>query len=320
MGPIAIRCDGGSAIGSGHVGRSLPIAKALRERGSQVVFVGEYDGTAAWLVGSADFEIVPPVAAPCGLAAEEWGAAVVDLYIHDGEAQVCRLAAELPIATIGEATRCSAAGLWVDYHAGSGTASGPRRLGGPEYVPLDPRFAGARRTRDAIERVLVMTGGSVHFDDLSARVADAAADAFPNAQIVAPASVARLATCAVTPLDSPFDLAELAPTIDLAVVGAGMTTYELVCAGIPTVAMALVDNQRIVIDGCRATGIALPVDAIGRDPVPEVEAALAQMQDPGLRSELSRRAIGTVDGRGAARVAEALLAAWTGGGQPHSAR
>lgn len=308
---IAIRCDGGQAIGAGHVGRCVPVALALRDRGSEVVFVGAFDGVAAWLLQRAAFEIRPPGDRPCGLRASDWTGAVVDLYLSDGEQEVCALAGELPVATLGEATRCTTSGIWVDYHVGSPDEAGPRRLGGPAYAPLDPRFAAARRGRPDVERILVSAGASTMFGDLPPRMADAAAAAFPDAEVVAPRAVAAAATRAVTPLASPFDLAELASSIDLAVVGAGMTTYELACAGVPTVAVGLVENQRIVIDGCRTTGIALAVDGVSGDPIPAVAAALDTLHDRVSREALSRAGARTVDGRGADRIANALLAAWT---------
>ncbi len=88
----------------------------------------------------------------------------------------------------------------------------------------------------------------------------------------------------------------------------------------PLVAVALIENQRVVIDGSRATGIALPVDGIGRDPLPDVVAALARMHDSELRAELSARGSAAFDGRGADRIADALLAAWTPGSRADSAR
>jgi len=303
---IAIRCDGGAAIGAGHVGRCLPVASALRERGAHVTFVGGYDGIAAWLLDGAQVPRLPTGDGACGLDAENWDAALVDLYMAGRGTGICELAARLPIATLGEATRCGSAGIWVDYHAGSPREAGPRRLGGPEYAPVDPRFAAARRARDTVDRILVSTGASVMFGDIAARMTAGATAAFPTAEVLQP-----------TP---PFDLAEIAPTIDLAVVGAGMTTYELASAGIPLVAVALVENQRVVIDGCRATGIAVPVDGIGQDPFPGVVAALTRMQQSDLRTELAATAAATVDGRGAGRIADALLAAWTPGSREHSDR
>lgn len=295
---IGIRCDGGARIGAGHVGRCAPVADALRSRGAHVAFVGEYDGTAEWLLERRRSTTRPPVEGHgCGLDPADWDAAIVDLYLPDGEREICELAEQMPIATIGEATRCATSGIWVDYHVGSAPEAGPRRLGGPQYLPLDPRFTDARRPRDTIRRVLVSTGASSQFADVSSRLVEATAAAFPDAEIVAP-----------TP---PFDLAHLAPSIDLAVVSAGMTTYELASAGIPLVAVALVENQRIVLDGCRGSGIALAADGIDRDPLPDVVQALTQMQDAGLRSEVAATAMATVDGAGAQRVADSLLAAWT---------
>lgn len=307
---VVIRCDGGDSVGAGHVSRCLPIAQALEARGVDVRFAGDFDGVAAWMLGRHGAKVEPLVQGPCGIDPRRWAGAVVDLYLADGSAHICELAAEIPVATIGEAARCADAGLWIDYHAGATPGATDRRLGGPTFAPVDPRFAATRRKRAEVRRILVMAGASNMFGDTPARIADAVAESFADDEVVAPASIADATERAVSPLPTPFDLAEIAPGIDLAVVAAGMTTYELVSAGIPLVAIALVENQRVVIDGCRASGIALPVDGIGRDPLPELAAALARLQEPELRARLSDRGTTILDGHGADRIADALLAAW----------
>lgn len=307
---IALRCDGGAALGAGHVGRCVPIALALRAEGAEVAFVGAYDGVASWLLDTWNLPARPVSAGPCGLDAVGWDGAVVDLY-GVGVTEICELAAALPIATPGEAARCPDRGVWIDYHVGAAEQHGPDRLGGPIFAPVDPRFAAARRARTDVRRVLVVAGGSRQFARTAGRLADAAAAAFPAAEIVAPAAVAASATVVVTALPDPVDLAGLAPSIDLAVTAAGMTTYELAAAGIPLVAVALVENQRVVADGCAATGVALPVYGIDEDPLPASIAALQRLRDPVVRADVSSAAVRAIDGHGAERIAKALLSAWT---------
>ena len=303
---IVVRCDGGAEAGAGHVGRCLPIADALRSRGAQAVFVGRYDGVAAWLLSQHDAVTEPTVPGPCGVDPQSWVGAIVDLYTP--AASVCELAAAMPIATIGESSRCATAGLWIDYHAGSSPGVDERRLGGPAFAPVDARFAASRAPRAAVSRILVSTGASAELSGVAQQLAQTAADVFPEAEVLTSADLGGGHEHIVR-LAAPVDLVTLAPSIDLAVVAAGMTVYELASAGVPMVAVALVANQQVVVDGCRASGIAIPVDAIGRDPRPDVRNALQQLRDPGVRDALAAAATGLVDGRGAERVADALLAA-----------
>src|SRR3954468_11287234 len=115
---VAFRCDGDDTLGAGHVGRCLPIAAAFAAQGWAPVFVGRYEGLAAWLLERAGLPVRPSAedgGAPCGLDPAAWDAAVVDLYGADVD-EVCALATRIGVLTLGEATRCPDAGLWVDYH------------------------------------------------------------------------------------------------------------------------------------------------------------------------------------------------------------
>ena len=80
------------------------------------MFVGRFEGLAAWLIERAGRETTPPIdSVACGLEPADWTAAIVDSYALD-TAELCELAEELPIATLGEARRCEEAGVVIDYH------------------------------------------------------------------------------------------------------------------------------------------------------------------------------------------------------------
>ena len=301
---LAVRCDGGAGIGAGHVARCLPLARAFAGRGWSVEFVGRFEGLAAWLIAGAGLQTTAPDAgAACGVDAAQWTAAIVDSYVLNA-AEVCELAAQLPIATLGEATRCEEAGILIDYHLDRiCEPPGPRLLPGPAYAPLDPAFAGAGRAGDEVETVLVTVGGSdqalAHVDALQAVVRRA----FPDAEQLAPRGSAAG--------EPPTRLVDLVPRVDLAVTAAGLTAYELACAGVPQVAVAIVANQRRVVDALRASGLAECVDLCAGEPLEAVGPALERLRGRSVRKgqrELGRRIF---DGRGANRAAQALLNQWT---------
>ena len=113
---LAVRCDGGGAVGAGHVARCLPLADAFARRGWSVAFVGRFEGLAAWLIERAGLRTESPVAGiACGVEPARWTAGIVDSYVLDA-AEVCELAAQIPIATLAEAMRCDEAGILIDYH------------------------------------------------------------------------------------------------------------------------------------------------------------------------------------------------------------
>lgn len=306
---LAIRCDGGATLGAGHVARCRPVATAFADAGWEVTFVGRIEGFARWLVDEAGLPVSAPspAPAPCGVAVDRFDAAIVDLY----DADVCPLAEALPVATPGEAARCAAAGVHVDYHLDRAQApDGPRLLSGPRYAPVHPAFVGARRPRDRVEHVLVTLGGSDAASTLGGPVAAAAARAFPDAAILAAHGIPVPPGTRVAPLPQPATLVEPARTADVAVAAAGMTAYELACAGVPMVAVVIADNQRRVGAALASGGIAPVVD--GRDGVDAtaLHAALARLRGAEVRARQAAAGMAAVDGDGARRIAVALQERW----------
>ena len=254
---LAIRCDGDERVGAGHVARCLPLARAFADRGWEVRFSGTFAGFPETMLG--DF--------PRG-GLEGADAIVVDSYEPQALPAV-------PLATIGEARRHPGA-VWIDYHLDRiddpPTAT---ELPGPRFAPVDPRFAGAGRARERIERVLVTVGAS-----------EAALALLPELT----GQAAALGEVVVA--DGTRPLIELVGDVDAAVCGAGMTAYELASAGLPLALVELAANQRRVVDGMLREGVA----------VTDVQA---------LRPGPNLRGMELFDGLGAARAAAALEERWS---------
>jgi UDP-2,4-diacetamido-2,4,6-trideoxy-beta-L-altropyranose hydrolase len=305
-GRLAVRCDGGVRVGAGHVGRCLPLARAFSDRGWSVSFVGSYEGLAASLLDRAGYRPHRvPAQTPCGLAPEEWDAAIVDSYAIQPDA-ICALAGRMPIATLGEASRCETSGVLIDYHLDrAGEEPDRRLLPGPRFAPLDPAFAGAGRAGREVGTVLVTMGGSELAADSISRALPAVRRSFPSAELLlagghrAPQGTRRL--------PSPTRLLDVVDQVDLAVSAAGLTAYELACAGIPQVAVAIVSNQARVAAGLRRSGLAPCLDLCAGDSLDGLGDALEQLQDPDVRAAVSELGRSTFDGAGAARAAEALI-------------
>jgi spore coat polysaccharide biosynthesis predicted glycosyltransferase SpsG len=90
---------------------------------------------------------------------------------------------------------------------------------------------------------------------------------------------------------------------DIVVTAGGVTLLEALCLGRPTVAVVTAPNQRSNVEGVVADGAAL---ASGIDDVVTVVERL--VGDHALRQELSAAARRVIDGRGAERVADAIVA------------
>jgi spore coat polysaccharide biosynthesis predicted glycosyltransferase SpsG len=185
---------------------------------------------------------------------------------------------------------------------------GRRLLLGARYALLGAEFADApRRVTPLVpSRVLVTLGGEDAGASLAAAVAAVEA-ALPEASIdlvagafaqSTPARSARVRTHQGLP-----SLRALLLEADFAVTAAGMTLYESLASGTPTVAVPLAENQKPAYDELSRSGLIVPGQ-------PDLAAAVERLaRDASLRQELSERGRTVVDGRGAERVAIELIRA-----------
>lgn len=292
------------------------MAQALAQAGADVTLVGGFDGLAAAMVDGAVAEAGLQVSEPCavrpaGIHPDAFDAALVDLY-EVPEPEMCVLAAALPLATMAEASRCPEAGIHVDYHLDrDASESGPRALAGPTYAPVSAGFAGRGGScRGEVRSVLLTLGGSALVRGLARPVFEAVTEAFPDAQITVAAGLPVPDGDRVVRLDPLARLVDHVASVDLAITGAGMTTLELACAGVPFLALVLVDNQARMVAGLRRHGLGRIADV--RDGVDEQGLAetLRGLADADVRRELALTGTRLIDGRGAVRIAAGLLERW----------
>lgn len=100
--------------------------------------------------------------------------------------------------------------------------------------------------------------------------------------------------------------------VDVAIVGGGISLYEAVAAGVPTIAVPVVRAQRPTIRGFAARNLAIDgggrsstVAAIARRVADRFDALVA---DARWRRDVRRMGPRAIDGRGAKRVAAAIAA------------
>jgi UDP-2,4-diacetamido-2,4,6-trideoxy-beta-L-altropyranose hydrolase len=337
---VALRCDASAGIGGGHVMRCLALAEALESQGCGLVFLvragtGEaapalsrfQRGHVAVIEGGASSAIAAIRAHwPSGA---DW--AVVDNYAIDAAYEAALRASARRIMAIEDlADRGHDCDLLLDQtfgrradaYAGRVPASA-RVLAGSDYALLRAEFAALRpqaskRRRESLgaERILIAMG-LTDLSGITLRVARAALAASPSArfEIVLGAKAQSLA-----PLESmaesdgrlrihvdPTDLGRLLLDADIGIGALGTMTWERCCLGLPSIGIALVDNQRAIAEEIGKAKAALVI----RDAA-ELEARLPELlgrlsSDAALRHSLSRNAAAIVDGQGSRRVARAML-------------
>jgi UDP-2,4-diacetamido-2,4,6-trideoxy-beta-L-altropyranose hydrolase len=319
---VVFRTTAGRQVGFGHLRRCITLADELAARGSDCVFwlanteERNVPGGISYPVTTVD-PALEPGTGTAGLPGDA-GMLIVDDYAvaestlsafgNDGE----RLTVVIDDLAdrrldVDAVINPGAAAHLLSYAVGERCVL----LLGAQYALLRPSFRGAasRAAPEKIGRVLVTLGGSDP-ENRTGAVLETVLRRLPDCQVdlvIGPFFDGRIAISAgprVRSHRAPADLAPLMAEADLAVSAGGQTTYELAAMGVPTLALCLAPNQKPNLEALAALGALRHVgDETTLDE--ELGRIAGDAQARGRLSDTARR---LVDGRGAARAAERLLA------------
>jgi UDP-2,4-diacetamido-2,4,6-trideoxy-beta-L-altropyranose hydrolase len=190
-------------------------------------------------------------------------------------------------------------------------------LGGPRYALLRPEYAAAAKYswREEVRSIGIFMGGT-DAPGLTAHALEACrsvAGFRGPIEVVTTSANPRLAALRQACADSPhttlaLDLPDLSGFFarhDLQIGAGGSSSWERCCIGAPTLTLIGAENQAVVVqalvgEGISRTASSTAVEAIG-------EAVAGLIADAAGRRSMAERSQARVDGRGAARVAAALL-------------
>jgi spore coat polysaccharide biosynthesis predicted glycosyltransferase SpsG len=330
-----VRCDAGAQTGVGHLVRCVALAEELTARGVTVHFLSDLGGLAwaeAQLVERglpwhpAPYDPVGLVAAADRLALD---AVVLDSYELSPEHGIAiRATGRTVLAIVDAELRGQVADVYVDQNLDAELLSpalpeGAVRLAGLDYAllrqavrerrPPAPRDGSARtpkvvaffggtdayRAAPVLARLLVATGAA-----FEATVVAADGGLRADLEAIAPGPGQRLEI--IDPTDG---LPKLLADADLVVSASGTSTWELLCLGLPAALVWVVDNQILGYGRTIERGLAAGLGHLRDLPsAAAVEVLRGLLTDPSSRATLAARGWAAVDGRGVARVADALLA------------
>jgi spore coat polysaccharide biosynthesis predicted glycosyltransferase SpsG len=211
------------------------------------------------------------------------------------------------VVAVDDLDRDLAVDLVVDPSPGSRPDGHRRARGvaaGPRFALVDPAICDrpVAPPRADVERVLVATGGA-DAPGVGGRIARALAALLPAAEIrVAVGPWGRPAAGRVVEVRCTDGLVDELADADLVVSAGGVTLVEALALGRPTVALALAGNQRRAVAGAVEAGA-----AIGATVTAAASAAADLARDHDRRRALFDAARRTVDGLGAARVADEIV-------------
>lgn len=328
---VVIRCDATEQGGIGHLVRAISVADAARQAGHTVVIAGSISSPLARrLLTDADLEAIEAPEDLEILAAEQGASVVhVDDYATGIDAlnQVRASGALMSSMEDGTFGR-RPADVVIDSTIRAELTDRPvdgsgQVLRGIGYAPMRPQVLAARESRATVPelsadaRVLIVMGGT---DPTGAAGTLAAvcesADGISRVSVISPErnwpAVRAAAGDGVELIAPSPGFLDLVSSADLVVSAAGTTAWELACIGVPSMLVAVVENQRAGYEAAMAEGIARglgTLEEVRADPasaVSGVGAAVAALREGRSWAAAGRTA---VDGLGARRI----VAAWEEG-------
>jgi CMP-N-acetylneuraminic acid synthetase/spore coat polysaccharide biosynthesis predicted glycosyltransferase SpsG len=329
---VLFRADGGPELGMGHVFRSLAIADVLRgnTRAEIAFLMSEAHPAGVRTVEGHgyDVRVIGPGLEECLQGIRDFAPDIVINDLRQFDPAYLRELSHLPATTVNLVDTPDDLESTEQYeHLIVSVMKQERETaesfyGGPEYAILREHFRGRPKVvRDEPRMVLLSFGGSDP-QGLTVKAARALGSLPHAIEIVAVAGPAfsdsRALDALLPALPRPLRierevggdrLAELMLDADLMVGSGGMSVYEIAALGTPGVVLAQNEREdRRMADFAR-TGT---VRYLGLGPEVAEDGILSAVEellrDAPLRRAMSARGRDLVDGAGAARAAEAVLA------------
>ena len=330
------RADASPSIGTGHVIRCRTLASALVARGWTATLATRAlpDGLSSSLrragVGMLVLDAAMPLAAdPDRIAAgtdRPIALLVADHYGIDAAwLAAMRAHASVTMAIDDLADRPQPVDLLLNQNLGVDATrydalvpADARVLIGPRFALVRPEFAELRarpRARDGrVERVIVFIGGADEAD-LTSLAVDALIDLDLPGDVVVGSAYgpldalrARLDIHPALRLHVNVDaMADLMDGADLAIGSPGSASWERCTVGLPTVLVAIADNQRVVERGLVEVGAAVSLGWHASVTAAMVTDTLRTLiADPVRVAAMSHAAAAVTDGHGSDRVIAAI--------------
>jgi UDP-2,4-diacetamido-2,4,6-trideoxy-beta-L-altropyranose hydrolase len=172
---------------------------------------------------------------------------------------------------------------------------------GPQFVPIRKEFRKVRRmAKDklALKKVFVSLGGYAKTAHLE-KVRQALEQTDMPLEVAWASGRTRAVACKMS-------------DADLAISAGGVTTYELACLGVPALLVTLAHHQESVTREWQRRGVALDLGPFNQLPVKALAHQIVRLlKDTNQRKKMSEKGRRNIDGRGAQRLAQAIIKKWS---------
>lgn len=336
---FVFRVDAKPETGLGHFTRCTTLASELVRRGCKVVFVTDApDSHIANLkdagIGFKRISVVSGSeqdSATLALLLSQYQQPhlVVDGYEFGTEFLRSARKHSVQLTCIDDGVRLAEypVDVVLDHNPGAETRNYPAtnetlKLLGSDYLLISKRLnpeglaLAEAPELDRVGRVLITLGGS-DLHSCTVMALHGIQNKAPELNIdvvIGPLAGGELIRSAaegqdrVTLHEAPSDLSDLIMNADIVVTAGGMTLWEVLTQGVPAIVIILAENQRPHSEFLAELGI---IDLIGNHQEATAtvfgDAVRNLIADPERRLEMSARATAFCDGKGPARVADALF-------------
>ena len=341
-GHLIICAECGVQVGTGHVMRCLALAQAWKRSGGAVTFLLREGLTGIEERIRAEGILLETLPKDCGSSADAFvhavlatGAplAVLDGYTFGASQQATLTDAGIRVLTVDDYAHATAYPVrWIlnqNVYAAAGMYAGTkaRLLLGPSFALLRDEFlpwiAWKRSIPQRARKILITIGGSDP-DNASERILQSLAFlerkgkdkdlevvlvvGGGNPHLSKLQAASELCPVPVRIVQSVRDMPALMAWADVAISGAGVTTYELCYMGLPSLLLIIAENQRRIAESLGQSGVAVNAGT-SREFHPESFASQLQalIESPQRRQAMSQGARELVDGSGNERVRAALV-------------
>ena len=339
---LLIRTDAGAQIGTGHVMRCLALAQVWRANGAQAIFLMATEiGGLEERLKSEGMEVVhvsvPPGSADDAKQTAVWARQkraswiVVDGYHFSASYQRKLKDAGFKLLVIddyGHAERYYAdivldQNLHDHEYIYNNVQPYTRVLLGTKYALLRGEFSKwrewRRETPKVARKVLVTLGGGDHHNvtlkvihalqqleipDLEAKILIGALN--PHLETLRRA--VDHSTCSLQLLTGITEMPAQMAWADVGISSGGITCWELLFMGLPSLILILADNQRLIAERLETVGVAVNLGLSELLSPVEIAHSLTQLsQAMDNRAAMARRGRELVDGEGVDQVVRELL-------------
>ena len=306
-------------VGAGHISRCRALARALH-KSVPVVFMLDTDGQ-HWRrsLEAGGFKVMVDGQADDG----EWSGVVLDHYDFDADAAEVLAAKAGPMVYMDDFMQpppCAKLAInSAPDLAGDFIGNIPALLG-PRFALLDARFANAaqRPTKERVEKIVVTFGA--RDSNNATGLALEALRRLPHPPFVSLVMgshaphlssvtdmVSNMGDGVAVRIDE-VDMPSLLQSADFVIGGGGVSLLERMACGLPSITIALAENQRNACNGAAKRGGTSFAGWLGEIEPDSLSRQISDLiNNVTARRKMSKDAAELVDGGGADRVVQRML-------------